>query len=173
MRTVTEHLTLRFVLRADDPRKLGGRKERVTVREAHSFGVEITPCKVRPADLIVVRLDCGVLIGLQHCDNFRLRGKPIQVVIVPCVAAKRLPITFEQLYFAVDRKHLFNESPPEMKEAHGERSLIIRFERREGFLEELPEVRAQFDGSRRRSEEHTSELQSPMYLVCRLLLEKK
>src|SRR5437764_2141655 len=28
-------------------------------------------------------------------------------------------------------------------------------------------------GSPRRSEEHTSELQSPMYLVCRLLLEKK
>src|SRR5437762_4645164 len=28
-------------------------------------------------------------------------------------------------------------------------------------------------GARLRSEEHTSELQSPMYLVCRLLLEKK
>src|SRR5437879_12086994 len=28
-------------------------------------------------------------------------------------------------------------------------------------------------GARGRSEEHTSELQSPMYLVCRLLLEKK
>src|SRR5437762_4798597 len=28
-------------------------------------------------------------------------------------------------------------------------------------------------GAGRRSEEHTSELQSPMYLVCRLLLEKK
>src|ERR1017187_10252391 len=28
-------------------------------------------------------------------------------------------------------------------------------------------------GSRYRSEEHTSELQSPMYVVCRLLLEKK
>src|SRR5437762_9141346 len=27
--------------------------------------------------------------------------------------------------------------------------------------------------ARTRSEEHTSELQSPMYLVCRLLLEKK
>src|ERR1017187_4330763 len=27
-------------------------------------------------------------------------------------------------------------------------------------------------GPRSRSEEHTSELQSPMYLVCRLLLEK-
>src|SRR5437879_9488095 len=29
------------------------------------------------------------------------------------------------------------------------------------------------DGRAQRSEEHTSELQSPMYLVCRLLLEKK
>src|SRR5438876_188812 len=28
-------------------------------------------------------------------------------------------------------------------------------------------------GSRSRSEEHTSELQSPVHLVCRLLLEKK
>src|SRR5437879_11490510 len=28
-------------------------------------------------------------------------------------------------------------------------------------------------GATLRSEEHTSELQSPMYLVCRLLLEKK
>src|SRR5437762_6821687 len=32
--------------------------------------------------------------------------------------------------------------------------------------EEVSDVRS-------RSEEHTSELQSPMYLVCRLLLEKK
>src|SRR5437762_8896364 len=30
-----------------------------------------------------------------------------------------------------------------------------------------------FRPCRDRSEEHTSELQSPMYLVCRLLLEKK
>src|SRR5437762_13564352 len=30
-----------------------------------------------------------------------------------------------------------------------------------------------FPNQRTRSEEHTSELQSPMYLVCRLLLEKK
>src|SRR2546425_7905983 len=29
------------------------------------------------------------------------------------------------------------------------------------------------DGGRKRSEEHTSELQSLAYLVCRLLLEKK
>ena len=31
----------------------------------------------------------------------------------------------------------------------------------------------QFDGRNFRSEEHTSELQSQAYLVCRLLLEKK
>src|SRR5437763_7012813 len=34
-------------------------------------------------------------------------------------------------------------------------------------------ARADAAASRTRSEEHTSELQSPMYLVCRLLLEKK
>src|SRR5437879_6951676 len=34
----------------------------------------------------------------------------------------------------------------------------------------LPPARA---SDAKRSEEHTSELQSPMYLVCRLLLEKK
>src|SRR5437763_10865140 len=34
-------------------------------------------------------------------------------------------------------------------------------------------VQSQPSPSPRRSEEHTSELQSPMYLVCRLLLEKK
>src|SRR5690348_17669230 len=30
-----------------------------------------------------------------------------------------------------------------------------------------------FPGRKERSEEHTSELQSPVHLVCRLLLEKK
>src|SRR5437763_13022034 len=33
--------------------------------------------------------------------------------------------------------------------------------------------REQLAAQEARSEEHTSELQSPMYLVCRLLLEKK
>src|SRR2546425_2597343 len=36
-----------------------------------------------------------------------------------------------------------------------------------------PAARAQFGEQRSRSEEHTSELQSLAYLVCRLLLEKK
>src|SRR5437763_13514905 len=45
------------------------------------------------------------------------------------------------------------------------------------FLPVLKASRTQSDQieevMRERSEEHTSELQSPMYLVCRLLLEKK
>src|SRR5437879_1607827 len=36
-----------------------------------------------------------------------------------------------------------------------------------------PEVELHLPAGFGRSEEHTSELQSPMYLVCRLLLEKK
>src|SRR5437764_10983642 len=39
-----------------------------------------------------------------------------------------------------------------------------------GVVEESREIQR---GVLARSEEHTSELQSPMYLVCRLLLEKK
>src|SRR2546429_7127991 len=34
-------------------------------------------------------------------------------------------------------------------------------------------LRSRYSGSRARSEEHTSELQSRLHLVCRLLLEKK
>src|SRR6202011_4659914 len=51
---------------------------------------------------------------------------------------------------------------------------LFRSERRLG--EEVKWITVRFlvsDELAERSEEHTSELQSPMYLVCRLLLEKK
>src|SRR5437762_10576830 len=41
------------------------------------------------------------------------------------------------------------------------------------LLEEYRLEHRRRNGIETRSEEHTSELQSPMYLVCRLLLEKK
>src|SRR5256885_11969958 len=41
------------------------------------------------------------------------------------------------------------------------------------ILADLLTVRAEFGSIADRSEEHTSELQSPCNLVCRLLLEKK
>src|SRR3712207_8486646 len=42
-----------------------------------------------------------------------------------------------------------------------------------GFCWRMPAYSSASDRSRYRSEEHTSELQSRQYLVCRLLLEKK
>src|SRR5258708_21985566 len=39
--------------------------------------------------------------------------------------------------------------------------------------EVLPRIRKDLEVNAERSEEHTSELQSPDHLVCRLLLEKK
>src|SRR5437763_4360064 len=38
---------------------------------------------------------------------------------------------------------------------------------------DFPQLIDRLSSDPARSEEHTSELQSPMYLVCRLLLEKK
>src|ERR1017187_10892716 len=47
---------------------------------------------------------------------------------------------------------------------------------RSGYVTDMSVTNNSFlssTGGMNRSEEHTSELQSPMYLVCRLLLEKK
>src|SRR5437762_5865487 len=57
--------------------------------------------------------------------------------------------------------------------------LLLRIKMRNGFSgvfsgKKTPRLYlASRKFGRGRSEEHTSELQSPMYLVCRLLLEKK
>src|SRR5437764_8986063 len=59
----------------------------------------------------------------------------------------------------------------------GKRTAILVYWRR-GYNKYGPNAMIQMEASHEveeiaRSEEHTSELQSPMYLVCRLLLEKK
>src|SRR3712207_7602261 len=61
---------------------------------------------------------------------------------------------------AVDRRVDLGQAPRELRAA-GRRG--------DAQPDGLPDVRAE----RARSEEHTSELQSRQYLVCRLLLEKK
>src|SRR5205807_6753613 len=45
--------------------------------------------------------------------------------------------------------------------------------RRSGYSDHFLGRSGRFEGAPSRSEEHTSELQSPCNLVCRLLLEKK
>src|SRR5437879_7724090 len=58
-------------------------------------------------------------------------------------------------------------------ELEGRAVLRVRADR-DGFARQCCRDRSEmFQVLLRRSEEHTSELQSPMYLVCRLLLEKK
>src|SRR5207248_9384285 len=52
----------------------------------------------------------------------------------------------------------------------GQRAQVVRDEHHDGIRGRLLEVLEERVG---RSEEHTSELQSPYDLVCRLLLEKK
>src|SRR5437763_2866589 len=53
------------------------------------------------------------------------------------------------------------------------RSGLAHPHRRGGVGARLRDLLQRGRGVHPRSEEHTSELQSPMYLVCRLLLEKK
>src|SRR5256885_13248805 len=52
-------------------------------------------------------------------------------------------------------------------------AFVEAFPRKSGVASELSHAARACDVAQRRSEEHTSELQSPCNLVCRLLLEKK
>src|SRR5437762_9296931 len=74
---------------------------------------------------------------------------PIQP-IKPLKSPENIPINFSITNFAATRTNT---------------NLPTRKLRAIGFFGSMP--------TKERSEEHTSELQSPMYLVCRLLLEKK
>src|SRR5437762_4281599 len=68
------------------------------------------------------------------------------------------------------------EALPEMKDAFSESMDSLSTLDKQILVERhliSREHAAKSAGSGLRSEEHTSELQSPMYLVCRLLLEKK
>src|SRR2546426_8122531 len=70
---------------------------------------------------------------------------------------------------AILRRYLLDKVPvSELCKELGLRPTVFYRWQKEFF-----ENGAAFQGKRRRSEEHTSELQSPCNLVCRLLLEKK
>src|SRR5208337_5203690 len=76
--------------------------------------------------------------------------------IAAASAETRIGLTLLPSFYACGG---FGSAPP----AAGQRRFLNDPDR---FLKLIERTRA-------RSEEHTSELQSPMYLVCRLLLEKK
>src|SRR5207244_8509383 len=66
------------------------------------------------------------------------------------------------------RGHYLGASGARAEESHSRRRTLGEGARRPG----RPSRRAPSPSVRRRSEEHTSELQSPDHLVCHLLLEK-
>src|SRR3712207_7035656 len=81
-------------------------------------------------------------------------------------------------YTTLFRSHGHDDDPPERD--HDERDRLRRTERGPAYAEQhgVPVERRRVRQDRHlrrvlRSEEHTSELQSRQYLVCRLLLEKK
>src|SRR5258708_17399003 len=89
---------------------------------------------------------------------------------VPTIAATD-PATTEHHVLEHDSNQF---SPPVRIVASKRRRRTVSARLRSGVLELLvPSWMPQSERQQWRSEEHTSELQSPDHLVCRLLLEKK
>src|SRR2546425_6594815 len=76
-----------------------------------------------------------------------------------------------------DKLGMIGQAELYIKELTGVRNLRVRYSNSSARIEVAPEERKLFFDEavmdQIRSEEHTSELQSLAYLVCRLLLEKK
>src|SRR2546425_9043592 len=68
---------------------------------------------------------------------------------------------------------LFRSLPHPLPLALSRRPTDLPYEHESGMLDRPTQPNLQANALRGRSEEHTSELQSLAYLVCRLLLEKK
>src|SRR3712207_8516071 len=78
------------------------------------------------------------------------------------------------IYLPLARHALHDAVPGLRRDAgHGVGGDSAAVGARDGARRHRGGVRRQHDRRRLRSEEHTSELQSRQYLVCRLLLEKK
>src|SRR5260370_27445206 len=99
------------------------------------------------ADLVVMLLYGGGFTRLQHGDHVRLRRQLKEVVVVPRIGSKRLFVAFEQFHLAMDCEHLFDEGAPEMQQAQGKRSLVVRAQGLMCFLEELSQIGAQLDNT--------------------------
>src|SRR5690348_17757106 len=82
----------------------------------------------------------------------------------PRVAEKMIPYLTEHFGNPASRSHAFGwETEKAVENARGEVARLANCDPKEIV----------WTSGATRSEEHTSELQSPVHLVCRLLLEKK
>src|SRR5437763_4830104 len=113
----------------------------------------------------------------QRGNHFRIWGaKTLQTSIGRVVRDQMSPVVFPVSFEELDATIDFCEIAEECRMGNGYEVRAYQVRHPGGalgyrFTEQHDDRRALVYISR--SEEHTSELQSPMYLVCRLLLEKK
>src|SRR5256885_5026940 len=123
--------------------------------------------EVTPRDTCVRDVGARVEQGEMLLGGLDLPGAKLPVgrlLVVDAVFRQRRP---------VEEQHVEVEHEPEVEVVVLDRQLaVVQADR----VEDAPRHenrRAHAAAVERRSEEHTSELQSPCNLVCRLLLEKK
>src|ERR1017187_10898471 len=114
--------------------------------------VEIAQHKVGPG-----------LVWIAGYDSFQLSGGVDQVVRLLEHQGKIIA-RIQRLRLHRQRVFISPQSSRQVASIGGRQAQIVVC---------VIEARISLHGQTIRSEEHTSELQSPMYLVCRLLLEKK
>lgn len=134
---------------ADHGGQVRRRKQRVAPGKTHLVGMEIAPGKMGSADFVVIRFDGRVFVRLKHRDHFLLCSELKHVVVVPCVAPKRLAVALEQLHLAVDGEHLLDERPPEVEQPHRKRSFVFCAQGQACLLQKLTQVGAQIDNGGR------------------------
>src|SRR3712207_7905946 len=109
---------------------------------------------------------------MYHFPGFPPRTLCVQVRVTrhdPC----RVSPFGDPCFIARLRLHTAYRSLPRPSSASGAKASTIRPYYLNGMDSRYAVFKDQTPSLSRRSEEHTSELQSRQYLVCRLLLEKK
>src|SRR5437879_6741626 len=100
----------------------------------------------------------------RRLQQFKIGGELHQCLLIGLQSGQQVPVQFFSLALL---EPIVRGSPRLLRYSVGNLRTDFDFGLRRPviFTFRLPQ--------KHRSEEHTSELQSPMYLVCRLLLEKK
>src|SRR5437764_8991515 len=122
------------------------------------------------------RLDqLEALLWISKLGSFRSAARKLRLS-QPAVSSRIRELETQLGISLLDRSHhrprITTEGLEVLKHAEQMIGLAENFRTRFGERARLPKT-IRMGAADSRSEEHTSELQSPMYLVCRLLLEKK